>query len=110
LIDGIEYLHQNGIAHRDIKLENILLDDKNRVKIADFGMSCPYNEGQTLTTRCGSPHYLSPEMLHGKSYNPLSSDIWSCGVILYGMVAGYMPFDEEDNASIFAEVMKGNFE
>ena len=73
-------------------------------------MSCEYTEGQTLQTRCGSPHYLSPEMLYGKSYAPLPSDIWSCGVILYGMVAGYMPFDDDDNALIFQHVMKGEYE
>ena len=84
-----------GISHRDLKLENILLDSDYNIKIADFGMSCIYKQGQNLETRCGSPHYLSPEMLRGKGYDPLMSDIWSCGIIFYGMVAGYMPFDEE---------------
>ena len=73
-------------------------------------MGTMYKEGQTLTTRCGSPHYISPEMLSGKPYDPLTSDIWSCGVIFYGMVAGYMPFDEAKNSKIFQKVIKADYE
>ena len=90
-----------GISHRDIKLENILLDSAYNIKIADFGMSSTYKEGETLTTICGSPHYIAPEMLNGKSYDPLASDIWSCGIIFYGMVAGYMPFDADGEPQIY---------
>ena len=90
-----------GICHRDLKLENILLDRDYNIKIADFGMASIYKEGQKLETRCGSPHYLPPEMLDGKPYDPLVSDIWSSGIIFYGMVAGYMPFDEEGEPQIY---------
>ena len=110
ILSGLEYLHKMGICHRDLKLENLLLDVDNNLKIADFGMSCAYEQGQTLQTRCGSPHYISPEMLKGKGYEPIATDIWALGVTLYAMVQGYMPFDGDSDAELFENVMKGQYE
>jgi len=96
LIAGINYIHKIGVCHRDLKPENLLLDYKNQLKIVDFGLSNMYRGGQTLKTACGSPCYASPEMVEGLEYNGLKSDIWSSGVVLYAMVCGFLPF-EDDN-------------
>lgn len=96
LIAGINYIHKIGVCHRDLKPENLLLDYRNQLKIVDFGLSNMYKEGQTLKTACGSPCYASPEMVAGDEYNGLKSDIWSSGVVLYAMVCGFLPF-EDDN-------------
>jgi len=110
VISGVEYMHEMGICHRDLKLENVLLDSQNNVKIADFGMSVLFEEGQTLKTRCGSPHYMAPEIVQGKKYVPSQTDIWSCGVIFFGMVNGFMPFDGDSDAELFDNIKTGKYE
>ena len=97
IISGIEYIHQMGIAHRDLKPENILLTRANDIKIIDFGLSNIYSEGQMLKTSCGSPYYAPPEMLQGKPYKGLYSDIYTCGIILYYMLSKKLPFNENNN-------------
>jgi 5'-AMP-activated protein kinase, catalytic alpha subunit len=94
ILSGIEYLHKLGICHRDLKPENLLMDDYNNIKIVDFGLSNMYKDGELLKTACGSPCYAPPEMVAGKKYIGLSADIWSCGVILFAMVCGYLPFED----------------
>ncbi|XP_033637813.1 testis-specific serine/threonine-protein kinase 6-like [Asterias rubens] len=97
IADGIEYLHQNGIYHRDLKCENILLDPGDRVKLTDFGFAREWYEPNNLCrTFCGSAAYASPEILSGVSYEPSTADVWSMGVVLYVMVQGKMPFDDAD--------------
>lgn len=92
ILNAVEYLHRLNIAHRDLKPENILLDTDYNVKLIDFGLS-NYNEsGKLLTTACGSPCYAPPEMVAGKSYNGIVGDVWSLGIIFYGMVCGTLPF------------------
>lgn len=95
LINAVSYLHnEKAIAHRDIKLANILLTSKNNgVKLADFGLSNFYDKNtKQLKTSCGSPCYSAPEILIGAKYNPLSADIWSVGVVFYAMIEGCLPF------------------
>lgn len=92
MISGVAYLHQLNIVHRDLKPENLLIDWKNSLKIVDFGLSNTYKPGEMLKTACGSPCYAAPEMIASKKYNGLEVDIWSCGVILFAMVCGYLPF------------------
>ena len=93
ILAGIEYIHKLQIVHRDLKPENLLLDKaKRNIKIVDFGLSNTYNEGELLKTACGSPCYAAPEMIAGKKYDGLSVDIWSCGVILFALLCGYLPF------------------
>ena len=93
IISGLEYLHQCGIAHRDFKPENILLTHDNQLlKIIDFGLGNIYKKGQLLSTACGSPCYVPPEMVREESYNGALTDIWSAGVILYLMLCGNLPF------------------
>ena len=95
VIGSLAYLQSVGICHRDLKPENLLLDHKKNIKIVDFGLSNTYKAGETLKTACGSPCYAAPEMIAGKRYQGSNVDIWSCGVILFAMVCGSLPFDDD---------------
>lgn len=111
IIIGISYCHALGIAHRDLKPENLLLDHKSNIKIADFGMAALETKDKLLETSCGSPHYASPEIVSGLPYQGFESDVWSCGVILYALLTGVLPFDEEngDIRQILLKVQAGRF-
>lgn len=87
-------MHRLGIVHRDLKPENILLDVDYNVKLIDFGLSNFSEKGEYLHTACGSPCYAPPEMVSGNSYEGQKGDIWSLGIIFYGMVCGSLPFEE----------------
>lgn len=108
IIYGIEEIHKHKICHRDIKPENILLTPNKILKIIDFGLSCEYDT--FLETPCGSPYYASPEMIRGVKYNGLSIDIWSSGIILYAMVCGYLPFDDNNHEKLFEKILQCNVE
>jgi len=109
IISGIEYLYKHNISHRDLKPENLLFDQKKDIKIVDFGLSTYYEKGELLQSCCGSPSYAAPEMLLGKYYNGLLVDIWSSGIILYAIIAGYLPFQDPDNDKLFEKIIKGKF-
>ena len=109
IIQGVEYLHQLNVVHRDLKPENLLLDHEKNIKLVDFGLSNTYAPGATLKTACGSPCYAAPEMIAGESYFGAKVDIWSCGVILYAMVCGYLPFEDPDTAKLYKKILKGDF-
>ncbi|KAJ7155501.1 kinase-like domain-containing protein [Mycena crocata] len=109
IIAAIDYCHQFNIAHRDLKPENILLDEDFNVKIADFGMAAWQANGM-LRTSCGSPHYAAPEIVSAKAYNGSAADIWSCGVILHALLAGRLPFDDEDLGTLLEKVKVGAFD
>lgn len=113
LIMGIYYCHQQGIAHRDLKPENLLLDGQDRLKISDFGLSNLQRQGSEggmlLQTVCGTPNYVAPEVLKEKGYNGFSADIWSCGVILFVMLAGYLPFDDPNMNALFNKIERGDY-
>lgn len=94
MLAGVQYIHKLGICHRDLKPENLLIDFDGQLKMVDFGLSNMYSTEQTLKTACGSPCYAAPEMIAGKKYHGLKSDIWSCGVVLYAMLCGYLPFED----------------
>ncbi|CAN7054349.1 unnamed protein product, partial [Brassica oleracea var. botrytis] len=111
LIDGISYCHNKGIFHRDLKLENVLLDENGRIKITDFGVSAVpqhFREDGLLHTTCGSPNYVAPEVLANKGYDGAASDIWSCGVILYAILTGCLPFDDTNLAVLCRKIVKGD--
>ncbi|PRT56383.1 Fatty acyl-CoA synthetase and RNA processing-associated kinase 1 [Wickerhamiella sorbophila] len=98
LVSGVYYLHSKGIVHRDLKLENLLLDKNKNVIITDFGFANSFrNKGnQLMSTSCGSPCYAAPELVVSDSkYDGRKVDVWSCGVILYAMLAGYLPWDDD---------------
>lgn len=85
----LKSLHDNNIAHRDIKAENILINESvNEAMLIDFGFSSKYEAGGFLKTSCGSPNYCAPEILAKEIYDPLKSDVWSCGVLLFYMLCG----------------------
>ena len=106
IIYGVDFLHNNSICHRDLKPENILLDEHNNVKIADFGFARWLKESTTQTA-CGSPHYAAPEVVKGIPYNGKKADIWSCGVILYALLAGRLPFNEPSFRELIAKIKNG---
>lgn len=109
ILNGLSYLHEDQICHRDIKLENMLIDHQNRIKIADFGMATMFKEGEKLETRCGSAHYMCPEIVKGEPYDPTAYDIWSLGVLFYSMVHGFMPFEGDTDKQILRNVRKAAF-
>lgn len=110
LISALDFCHSKFIAHRDLKLENLLVFWENRLKISDFGFSRYVNTTDQSTifsrTYCGSDAYICPEILHQKPYNPIKSDIWACGVILFAMVFGRLPFDDTGSIQKLVEVSK----
>ncbi|XP_022740187.1 SNF1-related protein kinase catalytic subunit alpha KIN10-like [Durio zibethinus] len=104
IISGVEYCHRNMVVHRDLKPENLLLDSKCNVKIADFGLSNVMRDGHFLKTSCGSPNYAAPEVISGKLYAGPEVDVWSCGVILYALLCGTLPFDDENIPNLFKKI------
>ena len=115
LISGIEYLHKIKYVHRDIKPENLLINENSKqLTIIDFGLSNIYSNSKKeilLSSACGSPSYAAPEMLNGEKYKGPPVDIWSCGIVLYAMLCGYLPFDDEnnDNDKLYDKICKGKF-
>ena len=103
LILGLRYCHKQEVAHRDLKPVNILLDVSGVLKISDFGLSnLQPKDGGLLVTQCGTPHYVAPEVISGEPYNGFKADIWSVGIILYVMLTGCLPFDDDGlKAGIF---------
>ena len=110
IISAIEYIHRLGIAHRDLKPENILINNKNDIKLIDFGLGKMFTKGQLLKTQCGSPYYASPEMINGNKYNGVNSDIWSLGVILYLMLFEELPFMDADMKRLYKKIQAGKYE
>lgn len=110
IILGTAYCHALGICHRDLKPENLLLDASLNVKLADFGMAALESGGKLLETSCGSPHYAAPEIVSGLKYHGAASDVWSCGVILFALLTGRLPFDDENIRNLLLKVQAGNFE
>ncbi|XP_075641929.1 CBL-interacting serine/threonine-protein kinase 8-like [Castanea sativa] len=110
LIDGVDYCHSKGVYHRDLKPENLLLDSLGNLKISDFGLSALPEQGVSLLrTTCGTPNYVAPEVLSHKGYDGAVADVWSCGVILYVLMAGYLPFDELDLTTLYSKIEKAEF-
>lgn len=109
IISGVEYCHFHRIVHRDLKPENLLLDADNNVKIADFGLSNLMEDGDFLRTSCGSPNYAAPEVISGSLYAGPEVDVWSCGVILYALLCGSLPFDDESIPNLFRKIRGGMY-
>ncbi|XP_076471771.1 serine/threonine-protein kinase BRSK2-like isoform X1 [Babylonia areolata] len=109
IISALDFCHSHNICHRDLKPENLLLDDKNNIRVADFGMASLQVEGSMLETSCGSPHYACPEVIRGEKYDGRKADVWSCGVILYALLVGALPFDDDNLRQLLEKVKKGIF-
>ena len=105
LINGIEYIHSKGISHRDLKPENLLLAENKILKIIDFGLSHEFEGDELLKTKCGSPSYAAPEIICCPFYDGFKVDIWCCGIILYAMLCGYLPFEGENNNVLFQNIL-----
>ncbi|OWM81642.1 CBL-interacting serine/threonine-protein kinase 14 [Punica granatum] len=112
LISAVGYCHSRGVFHRDLKPENLLLDDNLDLKVSDFGLSAVRNQIRPdgmLHTLCGTPAYVAPEILAKKGYDGARVDIWSCGVILFVLSAGYLPFNDPNLMVMYRKIYKGEF-
>ena len=108
LIEALLYCHSRGIVHRDIKLENILIDDEFKIKLTDFGLCAIKNdEYEVLSGQMGTVRYTAPEMLEGNGYND-SVDIWGIGVVLFMLLTGSYPYDGSDKQNIFQRIQTRN--
>ncbi|XP_074590230.1 SNF1-related protein kinase catalytic subunit alpha KIN10-like [Curcuma longa] len=108
IISGVEHCHSNMVVHRDLKPENLLLDSNCNVKIADFGFSNVMRDGHFLKTSCGSPNYAAPEVISEELYAGPEVDVWSCGVILYALLCGTLPFDDENIPNLYRKIKARN--
>ncbi|KAI3802608.1 hypothetical protein L1987_30748 [Smallanthus sonchifolius] len=113
LISAVDYCHSRGVYHRDLKPENLLLDENEDLKVSDFGLSALpeqlRNDG-LLHTQCGTPAYISPEVLRKKGYDGSKADTWSCGVILYALLAGCLPFREDNLMHMYKKIFRAEYE
>ena len=109
IVNAVEYMHRHGVAHRDLKPENILVDERDRVKIIDFGLSAFQHEGTLLHDFCGSVAYASPECISEVEHDGGKSDIWSLGVILYTMLLGQLPWTYRNRPQQIDQILRGEF-
>ncbi|KAF4680369.1 hypothetical protein FOZ60_013658 [Perkinsus olseni] len=109
IVSGACSLHRANVVHRDLKPENLLLDQDGNIRIADFGLSNFFQPGQALRTACGSPCYAPPEMVAGLPYDPPKCDVWSVGVILYAMICGQLPFEDQHTPTLYKKILNGAF-
>lgn len=113
LISAVDFCHSRGVTHRDLKPENLLLDENEDLKVSDFGLSAlpeQRRDDGMLVTPCGTPAYVAPEVLKKKGYDGSKADIWSCGVILYALLSGYLPFQGENVMRIYRKAFKAEYE
>ncbi|KAH0573251.1 Kinase, CAMK CAMKL [Spironucleus salmonicida] len=108
VFSGLNYLHSKFVSHRDLKPENCVLDKNNNIKIIDFGLSNVFKNYAYLKTACGSPAYACPEMIKGEVYNGAKADTWSCGIILYAMLCGALPFESSTTQGLYCKILSGN--
>ncbi|EPS74551.1 hypothetical protein M569_00198, partial [Genlisea aurea] len=113
LISAVDFCHSRGVSHRDLKPENLLLDEDGNLKVSDFGLSALPEQLRIdglLHTQCGTPAYVAPEVLRKKGYDGAKADIWSCGVILYALLAGFLPFQDENLMRMYTKIFKAEYE
>ncbi|KAK7844089.1 CBL-interacting serine/threonine-protein kinase 6 [Quercus suber] len=112
LISAIDFCHSRGVYHRDLKPENLLLDEEGNLKVTDFGLSAfteHLKQDGLLHTTCGTPAYVAPEVIGKKGYDGAKADLWSCGVILYVLLAGFLPFQDDNIVAMYRKIYRGDF-
>ncbi|GMH01465.1 hypothetical protein Nepgr_003304 [Nepenthes gracilis] len=112
LINAVDYCHSRCVFHRDLKPENLLLDKNGVLKVSDFGLSAlaqQVREDGLLHTTCGTPNYVAPEVINNKGYDGAKADLWSCGVILFVLMAGYLPFQDSNLMSLYKKIHRADF-
>ncbi|PKA45767.1 CBL-interacting protein kinase 23 [Apostasia shenzhenica] len=112
LINAVDYCHSRSVYHRDLKPENLLLDANGVLKVSDFGLSAlpqQVRDDGLLHTTCGTPNYVAPEVINNKGYDGAKADLWSCGVILFVLMAGYLPFEDPNLMSLYKKIFKADF-
>jgi serine/threonine protein kinase len=112
LISAVDFCHARGVYHRDLKPENLLLDEAGNLKVVDFGLSALADHARAdglLHTLCGTPGYAAPEVLRDKGYDGAKADLWSCGVILYVLLAGSLPFADDNIVTMYRKVQRGDY-
>ncbi|KAJ4840969.1 CBL-interacting serine/threonine-protein kinase 6 [Turnera subulata] len=112
LISAIDFCHSRGVYHRDLKPENLLLDEDGNLKVTDFGLSAfseHLKQDGLLHTTCGTPAYVAPEVIGKKGYDGAKADLWSCGVILYVLLAGFLPFQDDNIVNMYRKIYRGDF-
>ncbi|KAH7688180.1 Non-specific serine/threonine protein kinase protein [Dioscorea alata] len=109
LIDAVDYCHSRGVYHRDLKPENLLLDSEGNLKVSDFGLSTLKKPGALLSTACGSPSYVAPEVITKKNYKGAAADVWSCGVVLFELLAGHLPFEDGSLTNLYRKITRAEY-
>ncbi|XP_022143143.1 CBL-interacting serine/threonine-protein kinase 6-like [Momordica charantia] len=112
LISAIDFCHSRGVYHRDLKPENLLLDEDGNLKVTDFGLTAfaeHLKQDGLLHTTCGTPAYVAPEVIGKQGYDGAKADLWSCGVILYVLLAGYLPFQDDNMVAMYRKIYRGDF-
>ncbi|CAL5081465.1 unnamed protein product [Urochloa decumbens] len=113
LVAAVGFCHRRGVAHRDLKPENLLLDEAGRLKVTDFGLAAlpeQLRHDGLLHTQCGTPAYVAPEVLRKKGYDGARADLWSCGVVLYVLLCGFLPFQHENYAKMYQKIFKAEYQ
>ncbi|XP_044295516.1 maternal embryonic leucine zipper kinase [Varanus komodoensis] len=112
IVAAIAYVHSQGYAHRDLKPENLLIDAEHNLKLIDFGLCAKPKGGLDyhLSTCCGSPAYAAPELIQGKAYIGSEADVWSMGVLLYALLCGFLPFDDDNVMALYKKIVRGKYE
>ncbi|KAL9253725.1 CBL-interacting protein kinase 18-like protein [Drosera capensis] len=112
LVSAVDFCHSRGVYHRDLKPENLLLDENGNLKVSDFGLSAlaeSKRQDGLLHTTCGTPAYVAPEVIHRKGYDGAKADIWSCGVVLFVLLAGYLPFQDTNLMEMYRKIGKAEY-
>ena len=113
LVAAVGFCHRRGVAHRDLKPENLLLDEEGRLKVTDFGLAAlpeQLRHDGLLHTQCGTPAYVAPEVLRKRGYDGARADLWSCGVVLYVLLCGSLPFQHDNYAKMYQKIFKADYQ